>query len=85
MKEIDELKEFLNTAHGEVTIKVDGMAPHIKGMINDSGMMLAAFACLKSLEVERGKAFDDIVEMMKSLNAIMGYHVNGEIDGKKYD
>lgn len=31
MKEIDDLKDFLNKAHGEITIKVDGMVPHIKG------------------------------------------------------
>ena len=39
MKEVDDLKEFLNKAHGEITIKVDGMIPHVEGAINDSGMM----------------------------------------------
>lgn len=42
MKEIDDLKDFLSKAHGEITIRVDGMAPHVEGTINDSGMMMAA-------------------------------------------
>ena len=82
MKEVDDLKEFLNKAHGEITIKVDGMVPHISGTINDSGMMMAAFACMKTLETKRGNSFDDTVEMMKKLNAVMGYHIQGRIDGK---
>ena len=36
MKEVDDLKEFLNKAHGEITIKVDGMIPHVEGNINVS-------------------------------------------------
>ena len=42
MKEVDDLIDFLNKAHGEITIKVDGMVPHVEGTINDSGMMMAA-------------------------------------------
>jgi hypothetical protein len=34
MKEVDDLKEFLNKAHGEITIKVDGMVPHVEVTIN---------------------------------------------------
>ena len=82
MKEVDELKEFLEKAHGEITIDVDGMAPHISGTINDSGMMMAAFTCLKNLELGRGKKFDEVVELMKDLNAIMGCHAEGKINGK---
>ena len=84
MKEIDDLKDFLSKAHGEITIRADGMAPHVEGTINDSGMMMAAFACMKSLEV-RGGSFDNTVEMMKGLNNIMGYHVNGKIGDAEYD
>ena len=58
------------------------MVPHVKGTINDSGMMMAAFACMKCIETRRGGSFDDTVEMMKGLNSIMGYHIQGEIDGK---
>lgn len=82
MKEVDDLKDFLSKAHGEITIRVDGMAPHVEGTINDSGMMMVAFACMKCIEARRGGSFDDTVEMMKGLNSIMGYHVEGEIDGK---
>lgn len=82
MKEIDDLKDFLSKASGEITIKVDGMIPHVEGAINDSGMMMAAFACMKCIETRRGGSFDDTVEMMKGLNSIMGYHIQGEIDGK---
>jgi hypothetical protein len=85
MKEVDDLKEFLNKAHGEITIKVDGMIPHVEGVINDSGMMMAAFACLKCIETRRGESFDDTVEMMKGLNSIMGYHAKGKINGEEYD
>ena len=85
MKEVDDLKEFLNKAHGEITIKVDGMIPHVEGNINDSGMMMAAFACMKCIETRRGESFDDTVEMMKGLNSIMGYHVEGKINGEEYD
>ena len=82
MKEVDDLKDFLDKAHGEITIRVDGMIPHVEGAINDSGMMMAAFACMKCIEKRRGGSFDDTVEMMKGLNSIMGYHIQGEIDGK---
>jgi hypothetical protein len=82
MKEIDYLKDFLSKAHGEITIRVDGIAPHVEGAINDSGMMMAAFACMKCIETRRGGSFDDTVEMMKGLNSIMEYHIQGEIDGK---
>lgn len=85
MKKLDEIKEFLEKANGEITVTVDGMAPHVSGTANDSGMMLVAFACLKCLEVGRDKNFDDTLEMMKNLNAIMGYHVSGKIDGEEYD
>jgi len=85
MKEVYDLKDFLSKAHGEITIKVDGMVPHVSGKINDSGMMMAAFACMKCIEQRRVGSFDDTVEMMKKLNAIMGYHVQGEINGEKYD
>ncbi len=82
MKEVDDLKDFLNKAHGEITIKVDGMIPHVEGTINDSGMIMASFACMKCIEVRRGGSFDDTVETMKGLNDILGYHVQGKIDGK---
>lgn len=29
-KECDDLEEFLNTANGEFTIKVNGMTPNVK-------------------------------------------------------
>ena len=85
MKEIDDLKDFLSKAYGEITIRVDGMAPHVEGTINDSGMMMAAFACMKSMEVRGSGSFDDTVEMMKGLNNIMGYNVNGKIGDAEYD
>lgn len=85
MKEVDDLKEFLNKAHGEITITVDGMVPHILGTINDNGMMMAAFACMKCIEKRRGGSFDETVEMMKGLNSVMGYHIQGKIGGEKYD
>lgn len=85
MKELDELKEFLEKANGKITIKVDGMIPHVEGTINDSGMMMAAFACMKCIEKRKGGNFNDTVEMMKKLNAVMEYHIQGKIDGEKYD
>ena len=85
MKEVDDLIDFLNKAHGEITIKVDGMVPHVEGTINDSGMMMAAFACMKCIETRRCGSFDDTAEMMKGLNDIMGYHVEGKISGEEYD
>lgn len=71
MKEIDDLKDFLSKAHGEITIRVDGMAPHVEGTINDSGMMMAAFACMKCIETRSGGSFDNTVEMFKGLNFII--------------
>ena len=85
MNELEELQKFLEKAHGEITIKVDGLVPHVEGTINDSGMMMAAFACMKCIETRRGESFDDTVEMMKGLNSIMGYHVEGKINGEEYD
>ncbi len=84
MDELDELQKFLEEAHGEITIKVDGLVPSVTGTMNDGGLLLAAFACLKGLETRRGN-LDDTVEMLKCLNVIMGYHVNGKIDGVEYD
>lgn len=58
------------------------MVPHVSETTNDSGMMMAAFACMKYIETRRCGSFNDTVEMMKKLNAVMGYHIQGEIDGK---
>ncbi len=85
MKEVDDLIDFLNKAHGEITIKVDDMVPHVEGAINDSGMMMAAFALMKCIETRRCGSFDDTDEMMKGLNSIMGYNVKGTINGEEYD
>lgn len=85
MKEIDDLKDFLSKAHGEITIRVDGMAPHVEGTINDSGMMMAAFACMKCIETRSGGSFDNTVEMFKGLNFIMEYHIEGKVNGEEYD
>ena len=85
MNELEELQKFLEKAHGEITIKVDGLVPHVEGTINDSGMKMAAFACMKCIETRGGGSFDDTVEMMKGLNDIIGYHVNGKIGDAEYD
>lgn len=77
MKELDELKEFLEKANGEITIKVDGMVPHVSGTINDIGMMMAAFACMKCIETRRGGSFNDTVEMMKKIKCCYGISYPG--------
>lgn len=85
MKEIEELKEFLDSAKGELTITVNGMAPHVSGNINDPGVILAAFSLLKMIEHTQEHDMEEVMEMLINLNDIMGYHVEGTFYGEDVD
>lgn len=85
MKEIEELKEFLDSAKGEITITVNGMAPHVSGNMNDPGVILAAFSLLKMIEHTQDHDMEEVMEMLINLNDIMGYHVEGTVHGKDVD
>lgn len=75
MKDVfDELEEFLQKADAEFTVTVNGMVPNVKGHGNDPGLIMTAFGTLKILE-NTGKSFDEILDMMKDLNAIMKYQI----------
>lgn len=82
IKEVEELKEFLDSAKGELTITVNGMAPHVSGNMNDPGVILAAFSLLKMIEHIQGHDMEEVMEMLINLNDIMGYHVEGTVYGK---
>lgn len=77
------LEEFLNNAHGEVNIKVDGMVPHVKGDLNDAGAILAAFSLLKLIEQTQCTDFDELFEAFKALNEIMKYEIVGKVPERK--
>lgn len=81
---VDELKEYLEGAHGEMTIKVEGMIPHIEAEhLNYPGALMCAFGALHSLCRIQGDDFDEIVDNLKTLNKIMGYEVRGNLPGGK--
>lgn len=84
MTEWEKLDEFLNNAHGEVRIKVNGMVPHVEGNLNDSGALMATFALLKLVEKTQDTNFDELFETFKALNEIMGYEIVGELPEKKH-
>lgn len=83
MTEFDELEIFLNTAHGEITIKVDGMVPHVEGNLNDAGALMATFGLLKLVEETQCANFDELLEKFKALNEIMGYRIIGKMPERK--
>lgn len=85
IKEVEELKEFLDSAKGEFTITVNGMAPHVSGNMNDPGVILAAFSLLKMIEHTQDHDMEEVMEMLINLNDIMGYHVEGTVHGKDVD
>ena len=85
MKEVEELKEFLNSARGEITITVNGMAPHVSGKMNVPGVILAAFFLMKMIEHTQDHDMEEVMEMLINLNDIMGYHVEGTVCGKDVD
>ena len=82
MKEIEELQEFLNSANGDLTITVNGMAPHISGNMNDSGAILAAFSMLKMIENTQGHDMKEVMEMLINLNDLLRYHIEGRVYGE---
>jgi hypothetical protein len=82
IKEVEELKEFLDSANGNVTITVNGMVPHISGNMNDSGAILAAFSMLKMIEHTQGHDMKEVMEMLINLNDLLGYHIEGKVYGE---
>lgn len=84
-KEVEELKDFLDSARGELTITVNGMAPHVSGDMNDSGAILAAFSLMKMIEHTQNHNMQEVMEMLLNLNEIMGYHVEGRVYGEDVD
>lgn len=71
----DELEDFLNSAHGELTITINGMVPNVKGKCNDAGAILAAFSGLKLLETQSGNDFEEVLSLMRDLQQVMGYQI----------
>lgn len=82
MKEIEELKEFLDSAKGEITITVNGMAPHVQGNMNESGFILATFSLMKMIEQTQNHDMKEVMEMLINLNDLLGYYVEGRIYGE---
>ncbi len=78
-KEFDDLEEFLDKAKGQITITVNGMAPHVKGNINDQGIIMSALTMIKMLEVSQQGNFNEICNLLMQLNELMGYHIVGKI------
>lgn len=74
-KETETLEDFLNSAHGQLTITINGMVPNVKGTCNDPGAILAAFGCLKLIEGRSGCDFKELVNMMCELNDVMKYTI----------
>lgn len=74
-KETETLEDFLNSAHGQLTITINGMVPNVKGTCNDPGAILAAFGCLKLIEGTSGCDFKELVNMMCELNDVMKYTI----------
>lgn len=83
MTEFDELEDFLNKAHGEITIKVDGMVPHVEGNLNDAGALMATFGLLKLVEETQCADFNELLEKFKALNEIMRYKIVGKMPERK--
>lgn len=81
-KEVKELTDFLNSAHGEITITINGMTPHVKGDMNDSGAILAAFSMLKMIEQKQGHDMKEVMEMLINLNDLLDYQIIGRIGGE---
>lgn len=79
IKEVEELKEFLDSANGNVTITVNGMVPHVTGNMNDAGAILAAFSMMKVIEEKQGHDMQEVMNMLNNLNEILGYTVIGKI------
>ena len=84
MKDVfEKLEEFLNNAHGEVRIEVNGMIPHVEGNLNDAGALMATFGLLKLVEQTQCADFDELLEKFKALNEIMKYEIVGEMPERK--
>lgn len=83
-KELNELEEFIETAHGTMTIEVNGMIPHVTAKhINEQGALMATFGALHTYCIMHGGDFDEIVDILKNLNQVMKYQVAGNMpDGK---
>ena len=80
MKETDELAEFLEKAHGTMTITVDGMVPHVTARnLNKQGSLMCCFGVLYALAAIEGADFDKTVDDLKELNKIMKYYVVGSL------
>lgn len=80
MDEIEELKELLNQAHGEMTITANGMVPHVSARnLNEAGSLMCCFGALHAHAEVLGADFDETVDKLKKLNSIMGYKIYGTL------
>lgn len=74
-KEHDDLEEFLNTANGEFTIKVNGMTPNVKGTGNKAGIIMAAFGMMGLVMNATGDSLEDVTKMFIDLKSVMNYEI----------
>lgn len=74
-KEHDDLEEFLNTANGEFTIKVNGMTPNVKGTGNKAGVIMAAFGMMGLVMNATGDSLEDVTKMFIDLKSVMNYEI----------
>ena len=74
-KEHDDLEEFLNTANGEFTIKVNGMTPNVKGTGNKAGVIMADFGMMGLVMNATGDSLEDVTKMFIDLKSVMNYEI----------
>lgn len=68
----DDLTKLLDEADGEITIEVNGMEIHIKGQMNKSGALMAAYAAIKSLEAQGfTESFQKSIVLLDALQSVI--------------
>lgn len=72
-QQYDELENFLNSAHGKLTVTINGMTPNVQGSCNDAGAILAAFSGITLICAQSGKDFDEVLDIMHDLQEVMNY------------
>ena len=84
MKDFEkEISEFLNDAHGEVKIKVDGMNTHLDGKMNKAGIAMAAYTLLYTISETEKQPFTYMTEMMDEMYQILKSDINGKMPERK--
>lgn len=71
MNELKEIEKMLKDAHGEITIKVNGLTPDIEGDFNQGGAFMIVLSAMMLLEMTKiTDSWEETIVLINELHEI---------------